>query len=61
MLGHANVSQTSTCLNATAIGLHDSMRRFDGRIRTPFAQKDDAPLAATTTPALTTEANVLVN
>jgi len=29
MLGHANVSQTSTYLNATRIGLHDSMRRFE--------------------------------
>jgi integrase len=29
MLGHANVSQTSTYLNATRIGLQDSMRRFD--------------------------------
>jgi integrase len=28
MLGHANVSQTSTYLNATRAGLHDSMRRF---------------------------------
>jgi hypothetical protein len=37
MLGHVNVSQTSTYLNATTIGLHDGMRRFDGRIRTSFA------------------------
>jgi hypothetical protein len=29
MLGHANVSQTSTYLNATRVGLQDSMRRFD--------------------------------
>lgn len=29
MLEHANVSQTSTYLNATRIGLQDSMRRFD--------------------------------
>jgi integrase len=29
MLGHANVSQTSTYLNATRIGLQESMRRFD--------------------------------
>ena len=29
MLGHANLSQTSTYLNATRIGLHDSMRRFE--------------------------------
>jgi integrase len=29
MLGHANLSQTSTYLNATRIGLQESMRRFD--------------------------------
>jgi integrase len=29
MLGHANVSQTSTYLNATRVGLHESMRRFE--------------------------------
>ncbi len=29
MLGHANISQTSTYLNATRLGLHESMRRFD--------------------------------
>jgi integrase len=29
MLGHANLSQTSTYLNATKTGLHDSMKRFE--------------------------------
>lgn len=29
MLGHANLSQTSTYLNVTRIGLHESMRRLD--------------------------------
>jgi integrase len=29
MLGHANVSQTSTYLNATRVGLQESMRRSD--------------------------------
>ena len=29
MLGHANISQTSTYLNATRIGLQDAMRRLD--------------------------------
>jgi len=29
MLGHANLAQTSTYLNATRIGLHESMRRFE--------------------------------
>jgi len=30
MLGHSNLSQTSTYLNVTRIGLHESMRRFEG-------------------------------
>ena len=29
MLGHANLSQTSTYLHATELGLHESMARFD--------------------------------
>jgi len=29
MLGHENLSQTSTYLNATKMGLQESMRRFD--------------------------------
>ena len=29
MLGHANISQTDTYLNAARLGLHESMRRFD--------------------------------
>jgi hypothetical protein len=29
MLGHANIAQTSTYLNATRIGLQDAMRRLD--------------------------------
>jgi hypothetical protein len=58
---HANVSQTSTYLNATTIGLLDSMRRFDGRIRTSFAQEDDAQPAATPSPAPTMDGNALVN
>jgi integrase len=29
MLGHANISQTDTYLNAGRLGLHESMRRFD--------------------------------
>ena len=28
MLGHADLKQTSTYLNVTRLGLHDSMRRF---------------------------------
>ena len=29
MLGHANLSQTSTYLHASEMGLQESMRRFD--------------------------------
>jgi integrase len=29
MLGHSHLSQTSTYLHATEMGLHESMRRFD--------------------------------
>ena len=44
MLGHANVSQTSTYLNAGKMGLHDSMQRFDGTRCNPVAnQSSDAP------------------
>jgi integrase len=35
MLGHANLAQTSTYLNATRLGLQDSMRRFDIAEQTP--------------------------
>jgi integrase len=44
MLGHANVSQTSTYLNATRLGLHESMRRFEA------ARWDATPPAAPLTP-----------
>ena len=37
MLGHANVSQTSTYLNATKGGLRDSMRRLDASRCNPVA------------------------
>jgi integrase len=42
MLGHANVSQTSTYLNAGKMGLHDSMQRFDGIRRNPVASEPDS-------------------
>jgi hypothetical protein len=49
MLGHTNVSQTSTYLNATRVGLQESMRRFDDSAsrRNPVAknaQTDPLPL-----------------
>jgi integrase len=39
MLGHANISQTSTYLNATRVGLHESMRRFDDARCNPVASE----------------------
>ena len=47
MLGHANVSQTSTYLNATRIGLQESMRRFESPRAHPLTstpkEQDNAP------------------
>lgn len=61
ILGHENLSQTSTYLNATRIGLHESMRRFDDARCNPVANPattDHAPLRnAESLP----EANSLVN
>jgi integrase len=37
MLGHANIAQTSTYLNATKVGLQDSMRRLDASRCNPVA------------------------
>jgi integrase len=38
MLGHSNISQTDTYLNASAMGLQDAMRRFDDLRCTRVAQ-----------------------
>jgi hypothetical protein len=57
MLGHENLSQTSTYLNATKMGLQESMRRFDessprcnpvateATIETPLDCNDESPEA----------------
>ena len=40
MLGHSNLKQTSTYLNANLVGLHESMRKFEeARVCTNVAQK----------------------
>lgn len=47
MLGHANIAQTSTYLNATRVGLQDAMRRLDASRCNPVASEDEidrAPL-----------------
>ena len=46
MLGHANVSQTSTYLNATRVGLQDSMRRFSSK-RVDVGALADPPVTRT--------------
>jgi hypothetical protein len=48
ILGHENLSQTTTYLNATRIGLHESMRRFDdarGKPAVSVAQMEGAVAA----------------
>jgi site-specific recombinase XerD len=40
MLGHANVSQTDTYLNATKVGLQEAMRRLDSSRCNPVARKE---------------------
>jgi integrase len=48
MLGHANISQTDTYLNAGRLGLHESMRRFDDSRCKPVANEptiDQRPLS----------------
>ena len=47
MLGHANVAQTSTYLNATRVGLQESMRRFSGRAAAPSVTDAEAAAGAT--------------
>ena len=39
MLGHANLSQTSTYLHASEMGLQESMRRFDAERGKPLANE----------------------
>jgi integrase-like protein len=39
MLGHANIAQTSTYLNATKVGLQDAMRRLDASRCNPVAKQ----------------------
>jgi hypothetical protein len=41
MLGHANIAQTSTYLNATKVGLQDAMRRLDASRCNPVAKQTE--------------------
>ena len=48
MLGHANLSQTSTYLHASEMGLQESMRRFDaarGKPEANAAQTEHPPVS----------------
>ena len=40
ILGHANISQTDTYLNAGRVALQDSMKRFDAARGKPVAKPD---------------------
>ena len=46
MLGHANLSQTSTYLHATELGLHESMARFDTSRGQSVAKRASDEIAA---------------
>jgi len=41
MLGHVNIAQTSTYLNATRVGLQDAMRRLDASRCKPVANQPE--------------------
>lgn len=43
MLGHANIAQTSTYLNATLAGLHASMRALDRKRKSATRKAKSAP------------------
>ena len=44
MLGHASLATTDIYLNATRLGLHDSMRRFGSRSCNRLAKKPESGL-----------------
>jgi len=45
MLGHANIAQTGTYLNATRVGLQDAMRRLDASRCQPVASEGETERA----------------
>jgi integrase len=45
MLGHSNIAQTSTYLNATRVGLQDAMRRLDASRCKPVASEPETDRA----------------
>jgi integrase len=61
MLGHANLSQTSTYLNATKIGLKESMRRHDAVGCNPIANATAIEQPPLVQPEPPEEPKVVVN
>ena len=45
MLGHSNIAQTSTYLNATRVGLQEAMRRLDASRCNPVASETETDRA----------------
>lgn len=60
MLGHANLSQTNTYLNAGKMGLQNSMRRFEDIRCNPIANEAEIspPLDRNAEPEVTPKALV---
>jgi hypothetical protein len=61
MLGHTNLSQTSTYLHASETGLQESMRRFEGIGCTPVAHEAPTEHPATGNGAPENHPQPLVN
>jgi integrase len=61
MLGHANIAQTSTYLNATKVGLQEAMRRLDASRCNPVAIQPAAERAPRLQRTATDASQPLVN
>ena len=61
ILGYENLSQTSTYVNATRIGLHESMRRFDDARCKPVANPATTEHPPVCNADASTEANSRLN
>jgi hypothetical protein len=61
MLGHANISQTSTDLSATKVRLQDAMRRLDASRCNPVASDGIVERAPHSNDRETNTAQPLVN
>jgi site-specific recombinase XerC len=61
MLGHANIAQTSTYLNATRVGLQDAMRRLVASRCTSLADESETDRAPLRNEQAMKEAQGLIN